>query len=463
MSIEGSRDLLFRRTSHADIYAINKAAVLQDGLRIWDPSYALSEDPQAWEKAQLDAVVSGAIDRNLLSVAGTEWELEPYSEEEGDVLLGTILQSLLEKIPKFAQARKNLATAKFRGSSFAWVTGSIRNLRLGEDTQTRTWFVPGRMHDIDRRNIRAVTELVDDQTPWRFRWQWYDSRLKQWRWVNFNERPMIRRVCADQESRFGYGRGIMDAIYFTNYIRAKVMKDGLQGIQRWAQGLLVASVDPSQVAEPDKDNTSIAGDMRDMLLEMVGDNVLVKSITDEVEVVEGGGQGFQMVESMLDRVERELVTRIEGTPITLMDGEGGGSRALGAEHTNRELQQTTFDRQDLAEDLDQLVQIVYERNTPTLYAIDPALLDARLPRFAIRNTVDEDPLEVADLFRKAHDMGLDLSEKEIRDRLGISTPDKGEPVLAGAQPMETAAQMAPGSNGQPQTGRESRNGSPTRR
>jgi len=446
-----SSRLLWRRSSKTDFYPFTLRAILHDGQRIWDPSYAGSQDPEVWEKAMLNAVVSGAIDRNLVGIAGTECDLEPASEDPVDEQLADILSEIIlsGNIHKFAQARKDLAVAKFQGSSFAWVTGKEKFVRVNETTR-RNWYVPSDLKDIDRRRFRYISRKNENGT-WRFVPEFFSTTSEPaWQAVDFLRSPFIRRIYANQESRLGYGRGIMDSIYITTYAWDKVEKNGLQGLSRWAQGMLVGKLDSAKTGDPTVTNETRRDNFKTVLLEHVGDNVIIIDAADDVELKEASGTGHEMVEKMLNRLERQLVTRIEGTPITIMDGEGGGAKALGAEHGQREHAQQTFDREDLAEDLDQLVRIVYERNLPTLREVNPALAEAQLPKFAIRHAKDENPAEVAQMFKVILESGVEVSAEEYRERVGIRAIEEGEAVIkAKAPPQQNGFGSPFGGGGSP--------------
>lgn len=438
-----SSSLLFRRTANGDLYPIHLGAILQHGLRAWDPSYSLSKDPEIWEKAQQDAVVSGAIERSLLETAGHDWGLNPFSDDPADVALASILEDVIRRTPRFYESRRNLAEARFVGSAFARITGTFRKAKI-HDGKTRRWWIPGRLVDIDRRRLRAIavrsrsTEsgAPDHEAPYVLKWDLYSPARK--RWEQLDPRfPIVRHVYADNESRLGYGRGIMDSIYFAIYIRTIAMKDGLQGLKRWAQGLLIGKVGLEAAGSTDQTNEEIRDELRDELLEMIGDNVLVISESDQVEVVTGGMEGHQIVDSILDRIEREILTRIEGTPISTMDGQGGGSRALGQEHGEREHFQRRFDRESLAESLTQdFVVTVHDLNRPTLREIDPRIAEANTPLFDIRDQREEDPKANSDVARTMVEVGAPPSKTEFYERVGWRKPEDDEEVIEAPEPEQ---------------------------
>lgn len=418
---------LFYRTSNGDFYAYELGAILQEGQRVWDPSYSLAQDPSIWEKAQQDTVVSGAIERSLLAVAGHDWKLEPASDNPEDVALTEILDAIIRKTERFYEARRNLAEARIVGTAFAQPYGGWQTTRLPGMSKAHPWWIPTRLLPIDRRRFRAIAHRRKRGGAFGFDWELYSPSRKLWEPLSPTF-PIIKHVYADQESRLGFGRGVMDAIYFAYYIRSTVQKHGLQGLARWAQGLLVAKMDSTQSANPEEiaDNASAAETLRDKLLEMIGDNILVIDKLDEVNVVTGGGEGYQMVEQMLDRVERELHARLEGSPLSSMDGDGGGAYALGKTHERREDSQRVYDRASLGESLKLgFVKYVRDVNLPTLRAIDSRLESANLPGFQVRDREEEDTVQTTEQVTKILGAGVALRKSEVYRRLGWERPEEG--------------------------------------
>ena len=419
------------RSANGDQYPHELASVLGEGQRVYDPSYALSKDPLIWEKAQQDAVVSGCIERALLSIAGHEWGLSPASDDEVDVKVASILEEIIRKTPRFYEARRNLAEARFLGTAFAQVTGHFQGGKFG-DGKRRRWWVPGKFIDIDRRRIRAISDRMGKEqgAPFYFRWEVFSPARRAWEPID-PRFPMVKHVYADNESRLGFGRGIMDSIYFATYIRAVVQREGLQGLKRWAQGMLVAKVGLEAAGGIAQTNEDIRDAIKERLLDMVGDNVLVIGEGDSVEVHQTTGTGDQIQERMMQRIERELTTRIEGTPLSTMDGDGGGAYALGQEQGKREHFQRRYDRESLAESMTRgFVQFVFDMNRPTLAEIDPRFAEAECPEFDIREERIEDPRHNAETAQIILGSGVELSMDEYYERVGWRKPEEGEETVA---------------------------------
>jgi len=419
------------------MYALGLSSLLHPGMRVWDPSYALSKDPEVWEKAQQDTVISGSIERSLLDVAGQSWDVVAHSEDPLDMQLAEIVGDVFRKMDaaQFSNARRNLAEARLLGSAFARITGDFHQARI-HDGKRRRWWIPGRLVDVDRRRMRAIAQFPDGGGV-VVRWEIHSPTRKRWEVWNPRDMPMVRVVYCDRESALGYGRGIMDSVYYGLYIRTTALKYGLQGLQRWAQGLLLGKIDLKAAGGTEATTEQVRDKMLADLRAMLGDNVLVVSKDDEVEVVTGGMEGHQIVDSILNRVERELVTRIEGTPLSVMSGESGGAYALGKEHGTEQHTQRRFDREMLAGGLGQLIEFTVEMNKATLVEVNPLLLEANLPKFDIQDQRVEDPKRDAEVAEIALRSGARISRREYHDRIGWGMPADDEEVL---EPPERPAQ-----------------------
>ena len=66
---------IFSRAINSRLYATALAMAYRNGVEVYDPDYALAQDPEYWEKVQRDATIKHAIEGRLHSVAGREWSM----------------------------------------------------------------------------------------------------------------------------------------------------------------------------------------------------------------------------------------------------------------------------------------------------------------------------------------------------------------------------------------------------
>ena len=152
----------YNRNDHLYNLALYSAWNLREWIN--DPDYAQGKDPEVWEKIQRDAIIAQAIRHRLHAVAAPTWTIEPAGDttDEKD-LAGLVEDAFRTCIEGFQDARINLATAIFRGSSLAYIQGERKNLQLGKwggmiDSKmpAMEWWVPQHIQHIDKRRFRGI-------------------------------------------------------------------------------------------------------------------------------------------------------------------------------------------------------------------------------------------------------------------------------------------------------------------
>lgn len=437
MSRNTGQFLLFPRTANQDLYPLYLSTVLSEGLRIYDPSYAMARDAYSWEKTQIDPMISGAIERRKLGTIGRTWSYEPATDDEMDVHAAAVFQDLIRKTPRFKESLFNLCDAIFRGKAYADITGRFRFERVHERVRRR-WWIPGRLTDIDKRRFRPVTEDDDVSGDYKFKWLRHSPRRKKWEEVT---RPELLVVHAyhDTESQLSQGRGLLDCLFIIQYIRGQIIKDGMQGLKRWASGLVLASMDALADDDPDNDNATRAKDLATTILNMIEDNVVVVDDREKVEVVTGGMEGHQMIHDWLDRLEKETILRIEGAYLPTGGDGDGGAYNLGVEQGRRTDGFREYDRDSLCESMQTFNDFTWRMNRATLDEHTPGLGEANVPRLSLAQEVVEDPDAVVKNATELLKAKVPLKKRQVYERTGWEMPTEED--FATDEVFEDAGQL----------------------
>jgi len=417
-----------RRYSAAqDRYVWSLESVFRDGSRIWDPSYALSKDPDAFGKARLDPVVDGSVERFCLNVVGRKWSCEAPTDDPVDVKAAEIMTELLGKIQRFSQSRMLLALASFHGSAFCDIRGQFKMEPIF-DRKPRRWWVPLRLKDVDRDRFRGVAEEQDDGS-YGIRWERRSVGAKVWQTVE-NPEWMVRHICTDSESTFGYGRGDMDSIYMYLHAKDQVLKMGLQGLRRWARGVLDISIDGARDSSTSRPNTAILQEWMDEADKMLSGDVIAHDSRDIISFLPPPAGTNDMSMRWLEYLDKWIVVRIEGSYLP-SGGSTSGTDALG------KIQQTTSsaraahfrDAGDETLTAD-LVSLVWSLNFTTMSELDPALATANMPKFVTGEEKIEDPERNARVASTLLGAGVSLKRKEVIERAGYTVPGPDDEVIA---------------------------------
>jgi len=456
----GGRLPLLRGVSPVpELYSRALSSAYHFEWRIIDPDFSQEKEPDVWELIRRDGKIAQAIMQRTSTVASKNWSVEPGGDGEKDAEVASWCEEILEGIPDFRESRKCLAQGIFRGRSYGFVTGR-RELAQYGNLPAKRWWVPTRIQDIDKRRVQIVPEVDHKRKKTKL-----SSHKELWsvaeqEWLEISpsgSRQLIELVYSDEEGRLGYGRGLLDSLYFLYWAKHSVLKEGLQAIERWAQGFILAKVDPDKAGAAGTDTLTNRNAMRNEIQKHRGKHVLVVDKTDEVDMVRGGGEGYQIVRDMVNYLDESIMGVAMGSVLPFGVGEATGSmaRAQVEEEVSDELLE--FDRGKLDEVLTRkLIRLIYDANRPQLSEV--GYLQARLPKFKTSQAKRDDPEKNARVVQVAlQTPGIKLKRDEVYEKLGFTVPADGDEVIEGGQAAalgfpQPGGGFAQPSFGQPQNG-----------
>lgn len=410
------------RSYQSDLYTQALSSIWMFYDRVRDPSYALAQDVDYWEVLQRDAKIKQGIIERLHAVAGPDWTVVPFnnSKEKADITLARVCEELLKRIPHFADFRVRAAQAIFQGQSSHLICGKRKPVNIA-GLGMRQWWLPTQLRHVDHRRftIRPVREERPDGTL-RVRGELWMSTIPMYSHTGKPPGPdavrgdtapsailagyrkvehpghFVRIVYGDEECRLGYGRGMFDSLYFYAWVKTVLMREGLQGVERWSQGIVVGKIDEDRVGEADtqtmeKERTK----MLDALTAMRARHVLVTGRKDEVEVITGGGEGYQIVQGMLDYVDDCIMAVCTGAVLMSSKSNAGSSGSHARDEVGRETQRGVilYDRGKVDEDIStDLIGLVIRTNWRNLQSMGLAQAAANgAPQFKTVDPKHSDP------------------------------------------------------------------------
>lgn len=415
------------RSTNSDRYTTDLASVYRS-WRIYDPSYALSRDPDIDEKILLDDVIAAGVAARKHKVAARSWTIEPAQDDPLNKRAASVVEALLKKIHQFGHARFNLADAVIKGRAYGYICGRFQVAKFG-DGKPRTWWVPTNIEDIDRRRFRRISKNENGKI--RTWWEWFDVAAYRWKEIPPEaSRALITHVYDDDESNLGYGRGLMDSLFFTWRAKRVALEQGLQGLTRWAQGLVVASIDSLRDGSVAKTNAALVQNAIDEINKHRSEHVLVKGKDDEIEVINGGMEGHQIVMSLIQYFDSTITRLLMGSLLPTGGGSEVGSNARAEVEDDASEALIQFDRNLLDDTLTRdLVQLVWDLNRDNFAQL--GLYDAECPRF---NTTQErmaDPKVSSEVIVSLLGAGIPLKREEVYEKTGFSVPGDDDEVIEG--------------------------------
>ena len=418
------------RNQSQSLYVRALSQAWRNGIQLHDPSLWLLRDPDVEEKMLRDADIAHAVGYRRHLIAGRQWTCTPRLEAspraELAVHVGT---ELLGGIKHFTQARLNLARAFFSGSRFASVHGCPRKLSIG-DCRMRTWWVPTMLEDIDKRMMRVVPTTDGDQVT--AHWERWNIGAQRFEPLSPEQAVhTIRHVYQDDQATLGHGRALREALGWWWYAKEHVFQESLQAVERFAQGILTARIDGARDADTGLPNDEVVTAWREVLEDLRARHVLVFDKADEVEVIQGSSEGWQLMHSIRDELRSTIFTLVLGANLTTAANEGG-SYALAEIQENSTEALIQYDRETLEETLtDDLLGCVWHKNYANLVELG---IVGEKPRFSITQEKRQDPKERAEVAATLNGMGVELAADDLYEQTGFRKPDPGEDVIAGAAP-----------------------------
>lgn len=441
-----TQPILYQRSVNQDLYAYALASVYESGWRVYDPDYALSRDADIYEKVRRDPVINHAIQQRLHMVAGHKWIIEPRGEAPADKQAAKILTELVEEIPNFTEARYETAQAVIVGRTIQLMGGEQRPMALA-GTAPMNWWIPSSLEDIDRRRTRFVPvwEGTGEDRHLNVVMELFSVERHRWEMVEHPE-WFIKHIYGDEEARLGHGRGLLEAIYFYHWIKTKIIQEGLQGVERWAQGMVIAKIDGLRAGDPTRSNDTVAQRWLDLLEKTRGRHAIVSGEKDEIQVVEPTGQGHQQVKEWLDYLDAGITRLLLGS--TRSTGvEGGDARAQSSTEAESRDALIQYDRNILDETITRdLIGALWRYNRPNF--IQAGAAATKMPRFRTVAEVQRDPQEAAQTVKTVLDAGLKLKEDEAYQSVGFSPPAEGDRIVEGRAPSMGMGGDSPFGGGQ---------------
>lgn len=426
------------------VWALQQAYSL--GTRLYDPSFALAQDPAIDEKIRRDPIILQAMNDRRAAIAGRDWSVQPASDDPKDRAAATVIERLLSRIGNFRLSRMHLADAVFRGRSYAEVIGERQYIKMPADVPDiiEMWWVPRRFKDIDPRRVRwGFEQGVLTSTEDEPRLEIWSLEARDWVPVS-RPQALISVVYDDTEATLGYGRGLREAIYHYYWAKGIALREGLQALERWAQGWFVAKVDSNSLGGTD----TTPGDAQTAYLNVLkahrarfGGVVIDKD--DNIETHFPAGTGSDIVMSFIRMLDDGITRLVTGSLHPAGGGDSGGSLARAEVEQDTSDRVVQLDREVLDEAITQdLVSILWQVNRENFVRL--GLAEAEMPHFVTTHQPAEDPQSAVSVVTAALGAGIPLRRDEVYRKLGFTMPDEGDEVIEGQPGMPGGEEGLPG-------------------
>ena len=424
---------------HGDLYNQALSSAYNHFFRLIDPDYALQQDVDSWRKIWRDPKIAQAMLQRTATAAGKDWSILPATEavDELHSLAVRITTDALKKIRSFTESRSLLMNSIFHATAYAFPEGSRQWMNLGG--VEANWWVPRKLKHVDKKRFQIVPTHLSDEpgepeiVSTRIE-MWHISRLVYVPITQERFQRFTRMIYNDEEGRLGYGRGLMESIYFLWWVKQELIKEGLSGIEKWARGIIGAKVDLQQQAgDSDTETSKIRNEFVDAIEKMQSRHVIVMDKQDELIISEGGGgKGSDMVMQFMKYADDCLMGVIMGSVLPF-GGSGKDTGSLARARVEEDTSDILLvqDREKLGECLtDGVVDFFWKSNQPQLSALG-LNANEHMPRFDIAQQRHEDPEANAPVIVQALGAGVSLKKSQVYEKLGFDMPEEGDDVFEG--------------------------------
>lgn len=407
------------------------------GNVVYDPSPALAKDRDLPAKLLQDPLIMQAYDHRTRAVAQKQWRLKPASEDEADVRLAKTLEFLIRKCGHLTRSLRQLAGAFLWGETYAQMRGKIETILAPGDAVARQWFRLTDLVDVDFRMFRQVPRKDGPGGTLRIAWEMATTDPKHGtRWVEgdglegrWDPAHFVKHKYDARHSGLGYGDGLVEALYWYHYCKAIAMREGLQGLVRWAQGWVVFKGDRGAPADPDNPNTTFISNAITELETHLGRHILAIDSQDSIEVKDGPGTGWEMVKWWIEYLDGSMTRLLSGSLLPLGGGEDKGSAARGKVEQDTNDLVSQGDQEDLGETLSaDVIPLMIEVNASGLAAA--GLANAQPPTWEFVEDVVQDPEVAVQVIDLAARQGIPLDAEDTYRKLNIKRPkDAGSTLV----------------------------------
>lgn len=429
---------ILRSTSSQHYIADLRAAYR--GQRLYDPSYALAQDPDIWEKMLRDPHIRHQVDHRSRMVAGKSWRVVA-GEEEDDAAqkLADVVRSAFEQIQKFTASRQGIAMdGIFLGSGYRYIESRRVRETLAK-TPVMRWRLPTYLMHIGRSRFRFDPEWTDAGTNGE-----QNVRLVAKLWPldyrnggeavelsKEDSQTIIRVAYSDDEARLGYGRGLMDSIYFAFYAKMKLVQEGLDSAEVWARGLPIAKIDATAHGGKDATNQDMATTFLRVMRKMAREYGVAIDNRDDIDIKWPAGSGWKIIKELIDYWDDKISSLCLSSKLpTGGGGDGAGSYAR-AETEEGSMEALVAGDRDVLDDSfsRHLIGWFCRQNHENIVTL--GLDQAKKPKFVTGEEAGKDPEEALNRLRTAREMGMDVDTTEAYGLLDLTPPEDAPPVIKG--------------------------------
>lgn len=414
-------------------YSTDLATEFLTGL-VDDPSIALLKDEELVEKVERDPVIAKALAVRFHQTAGREVYITARNRPAR--MLKPYVEELLSYCDNFEEARLLIAKqGVMTGMGWSKMAGEFIHARVGPDLVARRWWVPRFLVHIDKRRLRMEAKIekatdANGTVQKRLRTHWVLASMVEPGAEYVVDRPehYVRHHFHNAEATRGYGRGLLESLYFYAKPKTRCFAYLVQGLERFGWPWIHAAMKQANIDAMIGDSFPTSQARTDAVIaaleKMRRSNIIVTGEEDRITPLDLGAAGNSMVLQAIHYFDKAMVELILGSSMPTGGGEQGSfARARVEEETTNTM--VEYDRLLLARTLTRdLVSAIVRYNAANFAEI--GLATTALPELRIGRELGNDYLLNLKRLEALRAAGLPTRSEDWYSFAGVPMPDSVE-------------------------------------
>ena len=327
-------------------------------------------------------------------VSGRTWTIVPGGKQDADVAAAEMLGAAMRDVPRFSAMVGHLVGSLAYGYAASEVIWKF-DRRVGK-------IVPERFENVSPRQFNIVDNelrLATNDSPW-------GEPLMPGSWVT---------MVQDGDEELGC-RALGRTTVLLSVLKILSIRNWVGFVQRFGIPFVQATVEQYH----DQASRRVA---QEMVAAFGDDGGAVLPDGVKTEIHDGGRSDGEVHGSLLAYLDDQLRSAILGVTLTTSSGGTTGTHALGRVHGNKEWRAIQSDAAAVADTLQECVSVPFMHFNG---------LAGNPPRWVFHVVPNLAPSDVAGVIDDAvNNLGLDVSEGQTRELLGLRKPSSAQDTLPG--------------------------------
>ena len=436
---------------------------------VYSPSGFDLKEADAWEIVRNQTDMLAEINRRNNNIV-RPWRVSPNhhasfntknkSTLDASKRLSAICHEGISHCGQLDEARTLLSEAFYLGRKYAYILWEPVVTSL-DGSPEMTWYLPYKIKDLDRRRVHWVTD-----------WEWLDANgqvvrsgseyttrdgmiapqyttpkggyprkkglhleifnTDSWNWERLEpemRRNLIEYIYYDSEDRVGHGRGVLEAGFFTHFLLTSTFKKIVEGIDRYANGVIVGKLDSLRNASTSKTNADILAAMKTVMSTFRSEHYVILGDGDDIKFEEPSGTGMNSALTFADHLIASWARLCNGSVRPAghsVDGTGARAQASVEEDAGEAFYQNDRGGLDHVINRDLVGAFLYH-NQENIVKL--GLDKAKSPKFTSEQIKRQSPLDALQVLTGVVNLGQPVLKTEFFDKLELTPTYEGDDVV----------------------------------